>query len=79
MNRLILSKVLNHQIFYLYQPEGKGDFGEVVYDRNTKTTDILKFASEDNENHSYAQKASFKVAQLVEENELPLDCVQAWY
>jgi len=49
---------------YLYQPEGRGEFGEVVYSFLEKEAKITKCASENSV--WYDNKALSKVAECVE-------------
>lgn len=78
MNVLTLKFFDDGLILYEYQPEGKGDKGLISYDKIKKTTEITKSASEDKDNY-YARMAKSKVAMIVNDKSLPLQCVQAWY
>ena len=78
MNKLKLKEMNEERIVYLYQPEGKGDFGEILYKFDDNETVILKKAKDD-EYGKYAHKAELKVKQYVKENYLPLKGTQAWY
>ena len=77
MNKLKLKEFNENYIVYLYQPEGRGEFGEVVYSFSDKAAKITKRAEENSVWHD--NKALLKVAECVEKKSLPLECTQAWY
>jgi hypothetical protein len=79
MNKLILKEYSNGKVVYEYQPEGKGDFGEVFFDVSSSEGKLLKRAAEDTNMNVYGQKALLKVEELVHKNNIPLQCTQAWF
>ena len=78
MNELQLKEMNQEKITYLYQPEGKGEFGEVTYSFAKKQAIVVK-QSKDDEFGRYAKKAVSKVEECVNRNNLPLKFTQAWY
>jgi hypothetical protein len=64
---------------YEYQPEGKGESGEVFYDIANMQGKLLKKAADDSPANSYGQKALLKVEELVRRNNIPIQCTQAWW
>jgi hypothetical protein len=79
MNILKLKEYSAGQIVYEYQPEGKGEFGEVFFDILKNEGRLLKKATEDTPSTAYGSKALLKVEELVQKNNIPLRCTQAWY
>ena len=78
MNELKLKEMNEDRIIYLYQPEGSGEYGEIVYKFSDGNTEVVK-QSKDDEYGRYAHKAELKVKDCVRRNNLPLKCTQAWY
>ena len=78
MNKLKLKEMNEEQIIYLYQPEGQGEYGEILYIFSDDSTTIIKKA-EDDKYGRYAHKAELKVKDCVKRNNLPIKCIQAWY
>ena len=74
MNLLKLERVDQGSVWYLYQPEGKGEFGEVVFHFASAAPTVAKAAPQDT-----GIKAAAKVAEFVEKKNLPMEYVQAWY
>jgi len=64
MNILILKEFNSNRVVYLYQPEGKGEFGEVLYDFAENDAKITKQAGEKSVWHD--NKALYKVRECVE-------------
>ena len=77
MNVFELKEFNKERVIYLYQPEGKGEFGEVSYDYVGNTARLLKKAGDASVWH--ANKALSKVAECAKGKELPLKFIQAWY
>ena len=77
MNKLLLKEFSDERIVYLYQPEGRGEYGEVVYDFAEKEAKITKRASENSSWHD--NKAIYKIKECVEKKNLPMEFTQAWY
>jgi len=77
MNRLKLKEYNNSHIVYLYQPEGKGEYGEIIYDFTDNEAKIIKKAED--ESDWYANKAIVKVEECVKNKNLPMEFTQAWY
>jgi hypothetical protein len=65
------------RIVYLYQPEGRGEWGEVIYTYADGNIQITKRAGENSSNHD--RMAITKIKERVEENNLPITFTQAWY
>ena len=78
MNELKLKEFSDERIVYLYQPEGKGEYGEILYKFAERETVVIK-QSKDDEYGRYAHKAELKVKDCVKRNNLPIKCIQAWY
>jgi len=76
MNKLKLKEYNEHRLIYLYQPEGKGGYGEIVYNFEDKTASILKVAEECST--YYSNKALSKVEECAIGKSLPIDFIQAW-
>jgi hypothetical protein len=79
MNILKLKEYSAGRLIYEYQPEGKGAFGEVFFDIPKHEGKLLKKAEEDSPHALYGQKALIKVEELIQKNNIPLECTQAWY
>jgi len=78
MNELVLKEMNQEIVAYLYQPEGNGDYGEIIYSFAKKKAEASKIADKD-EYGRYADKACTKVEECVEKNNLPIKFTQAWY
>ena len=78
MNLLKLERVYQGSVWYLYQPEGKGEFGEVVFHFASAAPTVAKAAPQDASSR-YGIKTAAKVAEFVEKKNLPMEYVQAWY
>jgi hypothetical protein len=78
MNKLTLKEYNNNYVVYLYQPEGKGGCGEVVYSFSEGAA-IVRTLAEENSTW-YANHAVRKIEEFVKKKRnLPLDYTQAWY
>jgi len=77
MNVLKLKEFSDDHVVYLYQPEGRGDYGEVVFRFTDNEASISKIAGDTSNWH--ANKAIAKVKECVGENNLPIQFTQAWY
>ena len=69
--------ISDDRIVYLYQPEGRGEWGEVVYSYADDSVKIVKRAEENSFYHD--SKALIKVSELAGKNNLPIIFTQAWY
>lgn len=78
MNILKLERVDGEKVCYLYQPEGSGDYGEIVFDLASQAFTIARIASKDTGSR-YANKAAAKVTEFVRSKNLPMEYTQAWY
>jgi ribosomal protein L35AE/L33A len=76
---LFLKEYADGKIVYEYQPEGKGEVGEVLFDTHSMSGELVRRAEEDTDGKTYGFKALFKVEELVKNNNIPLKCTQAWY
>ena len=77
MNKFTLKEFNDEHIIYLYQPEGRGECGEVAYVFADEDAKITKRAEEQSD--WYAHKAILKVKECVKKNNLPIKFIQAWY
>ena len=77
MNQLQLKEYRPDYFIYLYQPEGRGDWGEVIYNFTDGITQIVKRASENSSWHD--NHALLKVEEFAKKKNLPLEFTQAWY
>ena len=77
MNKLILKEFDGKHIIYLYQPEGRGEYGEVTYSIADKAARITKRAGENSLWHD--NKAIRKVEERAGENNLPVKYTHVWY
>ncbi|MCL2772619.1 MAG: hypothetical protein FWD71_04640 [Oscillospiraceae bacterium] len=77
MNKFKLKEFNDEHVVYLYQPEGRGEWGEIIYVFADNEAKIIKRAEEASD--WYANKAILKVEQCVRKNNLPIKCIQAWY
>jgi hypothetical protein len=77
MNKLKLKEFSENRVIYFYIPEGRGEAGEIEYNLKKHTAEILKRAEENS--GLYAHKALIKIEKCVEENNLPIEFIQAWY
>ena len=77
MNKLILKELNENYLVYFYQPEGRGKFGEVLYNFADRTAQITKRAGENSIWHD--NKALSKVEEYAEKNSFSLRYTQAWY
>jgi len=79
MNLLRLKQYSEGVLVYEYQPEGSGEYGEIFFDTKSMRGRLLKKAGEDSDTNIYGIKALSKVEELVQKNNIPLKCTQAWY
>ena len=77
MNILELKEFTKERVIYLYQPEGKGECGEVAFIFTDGVAKLIKRAEEPSD--WYANKALSKVEECAKGKELPLKFIQAWY
>ena len=77
MNEFLLKEYTPDRIIYLYQPEGRGEWGEVIYNFVDETAKITKRASENSmwhDNHALVQ-----IKKCAKEKYLTKKFTQAWY
>jgi hypothetical protein len=79
MNLLKLKEYSAGRLVYEYQPEGRGESGEVFFDIPKMQGKLVKKAEGDSGTALYGQKALLKLEELVQKNNIPLQCTQAWY
>ena len=77
MNLFKLKEFNENRIIYLYQPEGRGEWGEVLYSFVDGAAIINKRAEENSSIHD--NMALIKIKKQVESKNLPLEFTQAWY
>ena len=78
MNELILKEMNSERVVYSYRPDAKGTPGEIVFVFGTGEVVVAARASED-EHGRYAHKAGKRVSLYIEEKNLPMRDIQAWY
>ena len=79
MNVMKLKEVINNNIVYYYQPEGEGEFGEIIYESDIDEARVSKRAEKDDGGFNYGMKAVRKVEEFVIKKNLPIYYTQAWY
>ena len=77
MNLFELKEYNSECLVYLYRPEGRGDWGEVLYSFADGAARIEKRAGENSSWHD--NHAISKVEECVNKNNLPIKFTQAWY
>ena len=77
MNKLTLKEFNSEYVLYQYQPEGRGECGNVIYYFSEGIAKIIKSAEENSRWHD--DKAILKVEELVNKKNLPMELTQAWY
>ena len=77
MNELELKEVNKEHILYTYNPEGKGDAGEIEYKISSARAKGVRQSANDISGR-YAHKAELKVEECVGKNNLPMKFIQAW-
>ena len=78
MIELLLKETNNEQTVYLYRPEGRGEYGEVIYIHKDKEAHEAKRASEDVAGRDAAKVCS-KVEELISKGKTPEKYILAWY
>ena len=78
MNALELLEMNKDRVVYTYRPDGKGEPGEVEYIFSDGQAYVSRQSSDDTSGR-FGFKACREVAEYVQENNLPIRCVQAWY
>ena len=76
MNKFKLDSFAADVAVYLYQPEGKGSWGKIRFDRRTGKAEIIEKASETTPR--YDHKAINKIEERCLEKSLPFEFTQAW-
>jgi len=76
LNILELKEFNKEHVVYMYQPEGRGEYGEIVYNFENAEAVVVKKAEDESER--YAHKAKKKVEECVKKNNLPIKVIQAW-
>ena len=79
MNILRLKHLDGDNLIYEYQPEGKGEAGEILLHMSSQKSELIKKAFGDSENALYANKAMVKIEDFVTKKNLPMEYTQAWY
>ncbi len=77
MNELLLKEYTSEYVKYLYKPDGKGEYGEVIYSFANNEAKVSK-QSKDDEIGRYGYKAAAKIKECVDRNNLPIKFIQAW-
>jgi hypothetical protein len=76
MNRFKLKEFNGERLIYLYQPEGRGEWGEVAYSFTEGMARLIRQAEENS--IYYSNKALTKVEECAKGKALPIDFIQAW-
>ena len=71
-----LESFMNDVAIYSYQPEGKGAWGKMKFDRNLGKAEIIERASASTDRYDY--KAISKFEDEFCEGDLPYEFIQAW-
>ena len=79
MNKLKLKERTQDYIIYLYQPEGKGSYGEIRMNSGDERAFVVSRSDEDSCTGRYAFKATRAVEKCVKTQKFPLEFIQAWY
>jgi len=77
MNTFLLKEYTPDHLIYLYQPEGRGEWGEILFSFSNGTSKIIKRASENStwhDNHALRQ-----IEECAKEDHLSKKFTQAWY
>ncbi|MDR0883142.1 MAG: hypothetical protein LBN05_00815 [Oscillospiraceae bacterium] len=77
MNIFKLKEYDQNHLLYLYQPEGRGKWGEILYDFVNGVAQIVTRADESSSWHD--RHALSKVEECAKAKSLPLSFTQAWY
>ena len=78
MNKLKLVEYNLDHVVYEYIPEDKGEPGEILFNIITGVATVSKRAQND-EFGRYGHNATRRIAEYVENKNLPMDAIQAWY
>jgi len=77
MNTFKLKEHNDDYVSYLYRPEDRGEWGEILYIFAKGFAKIVKRASENSSRHD--GHAISQVEKFVEKQEFPQKATQAWY
>ena len=77
MNEFLLKEYTPERIIYLYQPEGRGEWGEILYDYSDDTAKIIKRAGENSAWHD--NHAIIQIKKCAKEKHITKKFTQAWY
>jgi len=77
MNYFLLKEYTSDRLIYFYQPEGRGEWGEIAYEFADGTAKIVKRASENSEWHD--NHALQQIKKCAKEEHLTKQFTQAWY
>jgi len=77
MNEFVLKEYTPDHVIYLYQPEGRGEWGEILYEFSNGTAKIIKRAGENSVWHD--NHAIKKIKECAGENHLTKKFTQAWH
>jgi len=78
MIKLMLKEMNQDHVTYLYQAEGKGEYGEIIYIFTDKHASVAKPLQDDDCGY-YANKAKRAVEECIDEKNLPMKFTRAWY
>ncbi len=72
--------IKDNKVSYFYQPEKRGAFGEVIYDVDKETLELIKMAEEDIPNKDFYLSHVFGMIQdFKEKNEYLEENTTCWY
>ena len=79
MLRLRKKEIKDGRIYYYYQIENEGEWGELCYVIATKERVVIKLAEGDNANYArYRNHAFYRIERYIEENNFPEKDLVAW-
>ncbi|MDR2572356.1 MAG: hypothetical protein LBD23_18950 [Oscillospiraceae bacterium] len=77
MIKLVLESNNGNIVIYRFQPEGKGEFGKVEYNRKGRKASIIKAAEESS--LFFSNKVLYKIKEIVEDKHCPEKYMIAWH
>lgn len=72
--------IKENEISYFYQPEKQGEFGEVIYNTNKNTLELIKMAENDIANKDFYLSHVFRmINEFKNKNEYLEENTACWY
>ena len=79
MVKLRKKEIKDGVIYYYYQREGKGKWGLLYYDMNTKECGYIELAEDDKDRHpKFRWHAFSRIEEYIRENNFPEEDMVAW-